>query len=411
MNFSTDLFKLLPKRFREGVGKAVWKDLFTAFGTIMNTVHEDIDGLADLNDKDRVPAEYMVYLAEMFGFQLVVTPGVPTEERRRIFLKAITWIVNHKGTKQLLLDLAHFLYFVAYPGATLQLFDLWTSDYTNFSIDKLELTMTPVGWTGDGVTTSFSTTLVAIPVRVRSVKITTKDEAGADLEAWDDGKGVIKGDVDGIGTIDYTSGAISMVWSSAPGLHEDISIKYTFEAGQYLSPHYLAAFTISIYQDMGLVEEEIVPSGWVGDGVVENFVTILPKVPIGTESITITAVDSSDNVMTVTDDGLGILEGDVGTGTNTIDYEAGGLDVTFSAPVKTGTNVTVTYSYKDIFVGRARVASMLDYLDRFKPVQAVRRLSIGQADDFWRVEHTHWRVGGPSLPLSETIRVGGIIWS
>ena len=168
MDFSTDLFKLLPKRFREGDGSAVWEALFSAFGSMLNTVHSDIEGLADIDDKDRVPAEYMNYLADLFGFQLVVTAGASTEERRRIFLKDITRIINHKGTEQLIQDLAHFLYFVAYPGVVMWLFDLWTADYVNFSIDPLDISEVPVGWTGDGATVSFSAVLLSAPARIRS---------------------------------------------------------------------------------------------------------------------------------------------------------------------------------------------------------------------------------------------------
>jgi hypothetical protein len=49
--------------------------------------------------------------------------------------------------------------------------------------------------------------------------------------------------------------------------------------------------------------------------------------------------------MTVTDDGAGLLVGDIGAGTNTIDYTTGAFDVTFSDDVEVGEIILATFRY------------------------------------------------------------------
>jgi len=63
-------------------------------------------------------------------------------------------------------------------------------------------------------------------------------------------------------------------------------------------------------------------------------------------TLVITAMDVSDNLMTVTDDGSGNLVGDIAAGTNTIVYTSGAFNVTFNANVKNLTDVLITYEYR-----------------------------------------------------------------
>lgn len=82
-----------------------------------------------------------------------------------------------------------------------------------------------------------------------------------------------------------------------------------------------------------------------GDGTKTNFTHTTASADAVPYSVTITATKASDSsTMTVTDDGSGNLIGDVNSsGTNTISYTTGAIDVTFSAAVKNSTNVTMNY--------------------------------------------------------------------
>lgn len=103
-----------------------------------------------------------------------------------------------------------------------------------------------------------------------------------------------------------------------------------------------------------------------GNGVLTNFAGTLPNTPVAEGSISI-----SDGTQTVTDDGDGNLQGDVAaSGTNTIDYTTGALDVTFAnAPVGAAA-ITVTYRYVTdtqrgevelTSTGAARIRGKLNY--------------------------------------------------
>lgn len=70
----------------------------------------------------------------------------------------------------------------------------------------------------------------------------------------------------------------------------------------------------------------------------------LPHGPVAPRTITISYTDSTGTARTVTDNGTGALIGDVdGTGTNTIVYASGALNVKLGYTVRGGTLVTVSY--------------------------------------------------------------------
>ena len=80
------------------------------------------------------------------------------------------------------------------------------------------------------------------------------------------------------------------------------------------------------------------------DSTVKQFTFTLVAGSCSETTLTITATASDDSVLTVVDDGSGNLTGDVlGSGTNSIDYDTGEIDVTFDLAVKVGTQITVTY--------------------------------------------------------------------
>ena len=86
-------------------------------------------------------------------------------------------------------------------------------------------------------------------------------------------------------------------------------------------------------------EDELIDTG---DGTVVEFSGVLDKEQCHPQSLTIYAYDTSDNVMSLTDNDLGELEGD---GTGTINYSTGEVDVTFNSSVKDGSGVYANYRW------------------------------------------------------------------
>lgn len=80
-----------------------------------------------------------------------------------------------------------------------------------------------------------------------------------------------------------------------------------------------------------------------GDGSTVNFTGNLSHTPIVPGTVSITSSDGSSDLV-ITDDGSGNLVGDVGAGTNTINYATGAFDVDFSAAPSASDVVNAEYS-------------------------------------------------------------------
>lgn len=74
--------------------------------------------------------------------------------------------------------------------------------------------------TGDGGTVLFTNTLSGVPIIDGSLVITDG------TETLTDSNGLITGDLGGSGTINYTTGAISVTFASAPASGDDIMVRY-----------------------------------------------------------------------------------------------------------------------------------------------------------------------------------------
>jgi hypothetical protein len=77
-----------------------------------------------------------------------------------------------------------------------------------------------------------------------------------------------------------------------------------------------------------------------GSGVA-NYTGTVTQTPFLQNNVTIGAVDSAGNALQVNDDGDGNLIGDVGVGTNTVNYTTGAVDVTFSASIPNPNEITI----------------------------------------------------------------------
>ena len=75
--------------------------------------------------------------------------------------------------------------------------------------------------TGDGVQVAFTGTLSTVPVLRNKVSFGALDVTGTGSVVYDDGAGALEGD--GIGTINYTTGAYSILFNNAPEDGEDVT--------------------------------------------------------------------------------------------------------------------------------------------------------------------------------------------
>lgn len=81
-----------------------------------------------------------------------------------------------------------------------------------------------------------------------------------------------------------------------------------------------------------------------GDGSAKNFTESLANGACDPDTLSITAYDSSDTLMTVTDDGDGNLTGD---GSGTVLYDTGAVDVTFDSAPKDGGDINADYEWQE----------------------------------------------------------------
>lgn len=81
-----------------------------------------------------------------------------------------------------------------------------------------------------------------------------------------------------------------------------------------------------------------------GDGSTKNFTESLANDACDPDTLSITAYDSSDTLMTVTDDGDGNLTGD---GSGTVLYDTGAIDVTFDSAPKDDGDINANYEWQE----------------------------------------------------------------
>lgn len=94
----------------------------------------------------------------------------------------------------------------------------------------------------------------------------------------------------------------------------------------------------------GITRTQVVAGGDESAGG-QTLAVTLANAPITARTVVITWKDSAGTTRTITDDGVGHLIGHVdGTGTNTVTYASGVLDVKLGYVIKAGTVVTVAYT-------------------------------------------------------------------
>lgn len=94
------------------------------------------------------------------------------------------------------------------------------------------------------------------------------------------------------------------------------------------------------YSSEEIDEEEV----GTGTGAATNFTGNLSYLPVKPGTVKFTG-DVGGTALEITDDGNGNLIGDIGAGTNTIDYVSGAFDLDFSSAIDAGDPVNAQYSY------------------------------------------------------------------
>ena len=120
------------------------------------------------------------------------------------------------------------------PPATVDnLSMLWYQDPAAFEQQNPKQVARSTPWTGDGVTTAFSTTLSPLPILPDSVLITDNTETFEDTTRTYTTSNVnITGSLGGTATINYDSGSIAVTFNTAPTNGQLIYLSYIpFKAG------------------------------------------------------------------------------------------------------------------------------------------------------------------------------------
>jgi hypothetical protein len=185
--------------------------------------------------------------------------------------------------------------------------------------------------TVEGVETEFEGTLLHTPVVESSVTFTAT-VGGASVSITDDGLGALSG-TDVTGTLDYVTGAWTLVFETAPDIDENITCTYQYDTDTQVTDEVVAT------QDVTGLESE--------------FSGILDNVNINPGSLTISCnVDGSAVSITDTEgeDGLTGTLSDGGTITGTIDYVTGRWTLDFGetppdSEVDGSADITAAYTH------------------------------------------------------------------
>jgi len=132
-------------------------------------------------------------------------------------------------------DLPNTTYTNFEPPAKIDEYDLlWFQNSSSFAQNNnLQIArFTP--WTGDGVTVTFTTTAQSFPIQPDSLVITDNTETFEDTsQTWTESDVVITGDLGGTATINYSTGAISVTFNTAPTNGQVIYLSYLqFQPGR-----------------------------------------------------------------------------------------------------------------------------------------------------------------------------------
>lgn len=220
-----------------------------------------------------------------------------------------------------------------FPGSDFRLSILYRDiqavdgvDYSIVNSLKASLKKTEAIGTGDDLETHFTGTVVpgtGLSIIPGSVRIY---HGSGDVVITDDGDGVLWEPVSGgpsieAGTIDYSTGAVDVTFTTAPASGDDVNAEYRH---------------LIDYQTGGLEA--------TADGATRRYKGVLTSPPVNPLIGGLNGIAFSDGSQTILDDGNGNLVGSVDpAGVNTIDYQTGAYDFTFLYAPADETPIYSTY--------------------------------------------------------------------
>lgn len=119
------------------------------------------------------------------------------------------------------------------PG-TIDEYELfWYQDPIRFKEDNWKQITRLTPWTGDGATVTFNTTVTGFPIYPDTTVITDNTEVFEDTNTvFDNSPVTITGSLGGTASVNYSSGAISVTFNTAPANGQDIYLSYALFAAK-----------------------------------------------------------------------------------------------------------------------------------------------------------------------------------
>lgn len=200
---------------------------------------------------------------------------------------------------------------------------------------------------GDGTQGEYTGALAGTPIAGESIVITAQKVGGGTLTVRDNGGNQFYGDVSPVTPI---NDEVIETGNGSTGPYSGILAVHPFNLGSLHITAEHGGVIMNAYDDehgnivgdidlSSPVPDEVIG---VGTGATGPYTGTLINTPARPGSIVITAT-SGLITLTVYDDGLGNLYGDIGAGVNTIDYALGNFNVTFSLAVDVGSNILCSY--------------------------------------------------------------------
>jgi len=121
-----DLMELVPLKFRDST---VLQEFLEECGILTGTWIGNINDIEKLLDKYNVGTDYIQYLADLVGYQIIRADTATIDEKRRQLIQVIDWY-KEKGTYTSLSHIAYVL------GFNLNIWDMYTSDYATFTQEE-----------------------------------------------------------------------------------------------------------------------------------------------------------------------------------------------------------------------------------------------------------------------------------
>lgn len=102
---------------------------------------------------------------------------------------------------------------------------IFTQDRSQFYRQYPQQLYTTTIGSGDGANTIFAGTLTNFPILRNNCIFSSVDNNGNGLQVWDDGNGLLYGDVAAPGNIDYVTGVYNLTFTLAPAAGQDVLSK------------------------------------------------------------------------------------------------------------------------------------------------------------------------------------------